>query len=106
MFAVGDVPILETERHWYCPACHMPHVTVLGVVHTPMHECRALRGLMAPFVPRGVHAVHRLVEREDYVGDEDVRLDGEGRPTMSIITEREDGQDCTVFAPTARVSVQ
>jgi hypothetical protein len=55
-------------------------------------------------VLEGVRARVRAVLREDYVGGEDVQYDGEGRPVMSVVTERDDGQDCTVFAPTVRVT--
>jgi hypothetical protein len=43
------------------------------------------------------------MERADYVGAErGVRYDGEGRPVMSVITDRWDGSnDCAVFPPTA-----
>jgi hypothetical protein len=42
-------------------------------------------------------------EREDYIGKEDVQTDAEGRPIMNVIIEREDGQDCVVYAPTAEI---
>jgi hypothetical protein len=43
------------------------------------------------------------MERADYVGAEKgLRYDGEGRPVMSVITDRWDGSyDTAVFAPTA-----
>jgi hypothetical protein len=44
-------------------------------------------------------------EREDYVGKELVQTDGEGRPIMSVITTRDEGQDCAVLAPTATMGV-
>jgi len=44
----------------------------------------------------------RSVEREDYVGDQVVQYDDNGRPIMSVITERPDGSyDTAVMAPTA-----
>jgi hypothetical protein len=46
------------------------------------------------------------VEREDYVGKEIVRVDANGRPIMAVKTIRNDGEDCHVFAPTARTSVE
>jgi hypothetical protein len=51
-------------------------------------------------VPAGTRAKVYAREREDYIGDELVQLH-EGRPVMSVITERDEGQDCAVFAPTA-----
>lgn len=42
-------------------------------------------------------------EREDYMGKENVQLSESGRPIMNITTTRDDGEDCTVFAPCARI---
>jgi hypothetical protein len=52
-------------------------------------------------VPEGTKCKVEAKEREDYIGNDMVQLDGEGRPVMSLVTTREDGQDCTVYAPTA-----
>jgi pheromone shutdown protein TraB len=52
-------------------------------------------------VPKGTKAKVEVHEREDYIGRELVRLDDNGRPVMNIITTRDEGQDCMVFAPTA-----
>lgn len=57
-------------------------------------------------LPEGVEAKVTAHEREDYIGNEKVQLDGNGRPIMSITTEREDGQDVVVFAPTASAKVK
>ena len=70
--------------------------------HSRFHICPALRGLTAPMVPQGTNAKVELREREDYVNGENVQLDPEkGRPVMSVVTTRDDGQDVAVFAPTA-----
>lgn len=52
----------------------------------------------------GVRARVRAVVREDYVAGEDVHYDGDGRPVMSVMIERDEGQDCVVYAPAARVT--
>ena len=52
-------------------------------------------------VPAGTNCKIEAVEREDYVNGEQIQTDGEGRPVMSVVTTRDDGQDCTVYAPTA-----
>lgn len=66
------------------------------------HACPAL-GILAPLIPEGLSAHVRTVEREDYVGNEiGLRYDAKDRPIMSVVTERNDGQDCVVFAPTAQ----
>lgn len=99
------VPILGTVRRWHCPNCGKTDVTNEARPHTRFHTCPRLRGLTAPMLPAGTSAKVELREREDYVGRERVQLDPElGRPVMSIVTTRDDGQDCVVFAPTAIAS--
>lgn len=95
------VPILQPERRWACPSCDLTDVTREAQPHTRMHACRGLKGLTAPMVPAGIHAEHRAVEREDYINGDLVQTDGEGRPVMAVYTHRDDGIDCTVYAPTA-----
>jgi hypothetical protein len=53
-------------------------------------------------IPAGTKAKVTAHDREDYVGNEIVPTDANGRPIMSITTERPDGSnDTTVFAPTS-----
>lgn len=87
---------------WHCPSCTVEFRRMKNDDGSgpPMHTCRGVRGLLVPMVPKGVAATHVIREREDYVNGELVRLDGEGRPTMSVETVRDDGQDATVYAPT------
>jgi hypothetical protein len=56
-------------------------------------------------VPAGTKCKVEAIEREDFVGDETVTTDGEGRPVMSVVTTRDHGQDCVVFAPCATANV-
>jgi hypothetical protein len=99
------VPLLTpVERRWECPNCTTTHVTHEARPHTPFHACAGLRGLTAPFVPASTKAKVEAVERGDYVRDELVQTDAEGRPWMAVVTTRDDGQDCAVFAPMARGS--
>lgn len=100
--------ILDPSKRWECPSCHHRHITHEPRPHVPMHPCPALHGLTAPYVeltgdeldPRAQR--HRLVERDDYVGDEVVQTDSRGRPVMALITDRADGSnDCTVYLGTA-----
>jgi hypothetical protein len=98
---VNVVPILAPEHRWECPSCDFTDVTHEARPHTRMHACRGLAGLTAPMVPAGTRAEHRAVEREDYINGDLVQTDGEGRPVMSVLTMRDDGQDCTVYAPVA-----
>lgn len=100
--------VLDPTKRWECPSCGVQHVTHEARPHVPMHPCRSLRGILAPFVE--VHGIeldrsrqrHVVVDREDYVAGELVRTDADGRPVMAVVTERADGSnDCHVFAPTA-----
>jgi len=55
-------------------------------------------------VQAGVKAKVEAFVREDYIGRDIVALDDSGRPIMSVVTTRDDGTDCAVFAPTATAS--
>ena len=96
-----SVPLLSPEHRWECPNCTFTDVTREALPHSRMHACRGLKGLTAPMVPAGTRAKVEAQVREDYVGSELVQTDGDGRPVMSVVTTRDDGQDCSVFAPTA-----
>ena len=97
--------ILEPNDRWECPNCTATHVQRCAPNMFPYHDCRGMKGLSVPFVPAGQDCKVEALEREDYVGGEQVRYDGEGRPIMSVVTTRADGSnDCAVFAPTARTS--
>jgi hypothetical protein len=98
--------LLSAERRWACPNCDEMSVTTEALPHSRMHACRGLKGLTAPMVPAGTACKVEAVEREDYVGGEMVQTDGEGRPVMSVVTTRDDGQDCTVFAAAAQAKMR
>jgi hypothetical protein len=57
-------------------------------------------------LPAGTAARVERRDRDDYVGKEKVQTDGNGRPVMSIVTTRDNGQDVVVFAPLARGKAQ
>lgn len=100
-----NVPILNAEKRWGCPTCGATHVTREARPHTPMHRCAGF-GLDVPLVEiHGDELVgvrHVAVERDDYIGDELVQTDLNGRPVMAIVTERADGSaNRAVYAPTA-----
>lgn len=101
MSAGSRVPLLARVTRWECPNCDHTHQTREAQPHTPFHPCKGLKGLTAPLVVAGTKAKVAAVERGDYVGKEMVTTDGEGRPVMSVVTTRDDGQDVAVFAPTA-----
>lgn len=73
----------------------------VGTGTATMHPCRALAGLDVPLVPEGTRAEARRVERGDYVGTDDVRRDADGRVTMAVTVERDNGRDTAVYAPCA-----
>jgi hypothetical protein len=86
------------SRRWACPNC--PVTTVTHDAAIPFHPCQGLRGITAPLVRSGVRAKVYTREREDYIGKEKVQMHN-GRPVMSIVTERDNGSDLVIFAPTA-----
>lgn len=100
------VPLLGVETRWTCPNCTHTDITHDTRAHTRFHACRGLRGLTAPMVPDGTTCKVEAVERDDYVGSEQVTVDGDGRPVMAVVTTRDDGQDCTVFAPCATATTE
>lgn len=98
---LGEHVLSPPERHWVCPNCDVQEVTYEYRPHTRFHACRGLNGFTAPMVEEGLDCKVEAVERQDYIGKDLVRVDGEGRPIMSVVTTREDGNDCVVYAPTA-----
>jgi hypothetical protein len=95
------VPVVARETHWVCPNCTLTDVTNDPRPHSRFHACSGLRGISAPMVEDGIRCKVEANERDDYVGDEIVTRDAEGRPVMNVITTRDDGTDCAVFAPCA-----
>jgi len=93
---------ITTYTEWHCPNCGKRDRTQNTGPHIRYHTCPKLRYLSAPMVRAGARAKVELREREDYVNGEKVQLDPERkRPVMSIVTTRDNGQDCVVFAPSA-----
>lgn len=90
-----------SNHEWRCLSCDFEDVTTGPTRGQRMHTCAGLNGLSVPMVPKGTRGANVAVEREDYIGRELVQFDGAGRPVMSVVTTRDDGQDCTVYAPTA-----
>lgn len=96
------VPILA--KQWVCPNDCGSHATTYDAA-LPHHPCKRAAGLMIPLIPVGTRAKSTAHERQDYIGDELVRLDANGRPIMAVTTEHADGSiDCTIFAPTAHAA--
>ncbi len=97
-----ELPILSAPvRRWECEHCNTRSTTREPRPHSEFHSCPGHGGLTMPMVLQGSGARTRVVEREDYVGDEDV-AQANGRPVMSVITDHPDGSnDVAVYAPTA-----
>lgn len=100
------VGLIPPERRWVCSRCDHTHVTHETRPHTPFHPCRGLAGLTSPMTPFGERVNVTTKMREDYIGDEVVTRDGEGRPVMAVEVERDDGTDVSVFAPMAKVDMK
>jgi hypothetical protein len=101
-----QVPTISPVTRWNCPLCHASDVTTVVGFHQQFHTCPKLGFLSVPFVREGTKAKVEARLREDYIGGEVVRLNAEGRPVMSIVTTRDEGQDCTVYAPTATAKIE
>src|ERR1700759_3319982 len=102
-----NVPLLSApEHHWVCPNCTLTDVTYETQPHTRFHDCPGLKMLSAPFVEEHVKAKVEARPREDYVGTDLPQYDGDGVPIMSVVTTREDGEDCAVLAPTVILNMR
>lgn len=101
------IPTITPVRRWACPHCKVTSITREARPHSRMHTCVGLKGLIAPLIEEGVKVKVTAHERQDYVGNEQVRRDADGRPMMSVVTEHSDGRtDAIVFAPTATASAR
>jgi hypothetical protein len=97
--------LLDPTVRWWCPSCPATDVTREAQPHSRMHPCPGMKGLTVPMLPEGTAGAHRANEREDYVRGEMVQADADGRVVMSVTTVRDDGQDTTVYAPTAEARI-
>lgn len=101
------VPILGVTQVWECPGgrCTTKARTTAPGASAPPHQCRGMAGLVVPMVREGTRAEARPVERGDYIGNEVVQTDADGRPVMAVQTIRDDGEDATVYAPVATAAL-
>lgn len=100
--------VIDMDRRWQCNSCGRLHVTKASTegVQVPLHQCAGLAGTWVPFVPAGSEAILRVEERQDYVGKDTPFMDANGRPIMAVYTQREDGEDCHILAPTVNMNIQ
>lgn len=91
---------------WHCPQCGKTDRT--RPVPNRWHGCPKLKGISVQMLRKGVEGSIRIVEREDYVGNERVQLLGvDKRPVMSVVTEFGNGRRSTVaYAPTASAQAE
>jgi len=87
---------------WYCPECGATDQTKIAGPHQRWHTCPKVRMMSTPMLQKGVAGKIVAHDRDDYVGADLVQTDPFGRPIMSIVTTRDNGQDTVVFAPTAQ----
>lgn len=100
---MSAVLLSHPARHWVCPNCTNTEISYepAQIVITKMHNCKGLKGLSAPMVPEGIDCKVEAREREDYLGRDIAQTDGDGTPMMSVVTTRNNGEDCAVLASTA-----
>jgi hypothetical protein len=99
------VDLVPVEQTWVCRDCPTALRARVGT-RTPMHACPAHNGMRLPMMAEGARGDLRLVERDDYVGKEDVTYDERGRAIMRAEIVRDDGNDVWAYAPAARVEVR
>lgn len=98
------VVLLDQRREWECKRCNARDVTRETQPHTRFHNCPGMGGITAPLTEVGTSCKVEAVVREDYVGDEQVTYDDDGRPVMAVVTTRDNGNDVAVMAPCASLS--
>jgi len=95
--------LLDAWQDWECPNCGATERTrPIPAGAARMHTCPRLHMLSAPMVLAGSDCKVIAVERGDYLNGEQQRTGDDGRPYMSVITERADGSnDALAFAAVA-----
>lgn len=93
------------HKDWVCAKGCGSHARTVDD-KLPHHRCREMAGLMVALIPAGTKAKVEAVERGDYVGTDLVQRDAEGRVWMSTVVTRDEGQDCTVYAPCATATTE
>lgn len=84
---------------WVCGSCNTRAAKPFAVNQQEYHNCPGKGMLTIPMVREGEKAKVTFNEREDYINGDGVQVDGNNRPIMNVTVEREDGIDCSVFAP-------
>lgn len=93
------------HRDWVCAkGCGSSARTFDAAL--PHHPCKAMAGLLVPLILAGTKAKVEAQPREDYAGSDLVQRDADGKVWMSTVVTRDEGTDCTVYAPCATAKVE
>lgn len=95
---------LALHKDWVCVRDCGSHARTYDD-KLPHHRCKRMGGLMVALIPVGQKAKVEAIERQDYVGDDIVDYT-DGRVIMSTVVTRDDGQDCTAYAPCATATIE
>lgn len=95
---------LALHKDWVCARDCGSHARTYDD-KLPHHRCKRMGGLMVALIPAGQKAKVEAIERQDYVGDDIVDYT-DGRVIMSTVVTRDDGQDCTAYAPCATATIE
>lgn len=95
---------LALHKDWVCARDCGSHARTFDD-KLPHHRCKRMGGLMVALIPAGQKAKVEAIERQDYVGDDIVDYT-DGKVIMSTVVTRDDGQDCTAYAPCATATVE
>lgn len=85
--------------NWVCPYCTTTAQKPFALENVEYHLCPGMGMLTVQMVEEGMRVKVTANEREDYINGEAVQTDSNNRPIMNVTVEREDGIDCTVYAP-------
>lgn len=96
---------LTLHRDWVC-ADGCPSNARTYDAALPHHPCHKRGGLMVALIPAGTKAKVTVNARQDYLGGDIPQRDADGRVVMSTTVTRDDGEDCSVYAPTAVLKVR
>jgi hypothetical protein len=86
---------------WECQFCTAELATEGVPLEPLLHVCPGKAGFLMPMTQQGERVGVKTHEREDYIGNDIVRTDGEGRPIMATTITHDDSEDRLVYVPTA-----
>lgn len=96
----------DLYKYWYCPNCNAEARSLKTDSKKAFHPCPKIPGLMSPMLIKGQSGKIVARVREDYVGKELVQCDANGRPIMSVVVTRDEGEDVAVYPGTAQMNTE